>query len=207
MKKRFKAIIFDLGGVLSLGRKKEDIEGVHQYVAKQLKISIDQYFDSIDIIYANAISGKISRAKAINTMAENLKTTPKNLTKIYIKAYRKNFKKNKSLYEFALKLKKQGIKISIISDIWYVAKEALFYKEYYQDFDSVIASCDIGLRKTEKGIFKITLKKLKVSPKETIFTDNQKWNLKAPKKLGITTILFKNNKQFIEDLKKLGIDA
>jgi hypothetical protein len=44
-----------------------------------------------------------------------------------------------------------------------------------------------------------------VHPKEAIFTDNQKWNLPAPRKLGIRSFLFKNNKQFISELKKLGI--
>jgi FMN phosphatase YigB (HAD superfamily) len=36
-----------------------------------------------------------------------------------------------------------------------------------------------------------------------LFIDNREWNLKPARKLGMKTILFKNNKQTIKDLKKL----
>jgi FMN phosphatase YigB (HAD superfamily) len=203
--KRFKAIIFDLGGVLSIGEKEEFAVGVHEFVSKKLGLSLDQYLDSIDTIYANAISGKISGIKALNGMAKNLNITPEKLKKIYFKAYKKNFRIDKGLYRFAIRLKKEGYKIAIISDIWEIAKEALLDNKYYRKFNSITTSCDIGARKTGSKIFKVSLKKLKTSPNETIFTDNQKWNLTAPRKLGITSILYKNRKHFIEELKRLGV--
>jgi len=203
MKKRFRAIIFDLGGVLSVNRKFR--AGVHSLVARKLRVSIDQYIDSIDETYAAAISGKISKLEALKTMSRNLDTTPKNLEKIFKRAYRKNFRRDKSLYRLALSLRKKGYEISIISDIWYVAKEALIDKSYYRDFNSVVTSCEVGSRKTDKKIFQFAIKQLNVSPKEVLFTDNRKWNLTAPKKLGITSIHYKNKKQFIKELKKLKI--
>jgi epoxide hydrolase-like predicted phosphatase len=200
--KKFKAIIFDLGGVLSLGKR---TRGVHDSVAQKLKMNTDQYFDSIDEIYSAAISGTISSEKALQIMAKNLNTTPKKLERIYEQAYKENFKRDNILYRLALDLKDKGYKISILSDIWKVAKDAILTKKNYARFDDIVTSGEVGVRKTNPKIFKIALKRLGVSPAQAIFTDNREWNLSAPKKLGITPILYKNPKQFILELKKLGI--
>ena len=202
--KRFKAVFFDLGGVLSTGKAFELNDGVHKAVARKLKLPLDQYFDSIDTYYSDAMLGRISKREALKMMAKDLDTNSEKLERLYKQVYKKNFKRNVPLYKFALKLKKAGYKISIISDIWPVAKEALLDRKYSQ-FNDVVTSCDTGVRKINPSIFKIALKRLNINPKEAIFTDNQKWNLPAPRKLGITAILYKNNKQFIGELKKLGI--
>lgn len=202
--KRFKAIFFDLGGVLSLGKTFELNDGIHKTIAKELKLPLDQYFDSIDTYYSDAMLGRMSKKEALKMMAKDLNTDPQKLERLYRQVYIKNFKKNIPLYKFALKLKKEGYKISIISDIWPVAKDVLLDGRY-NAFDDIVTSCDVGVRKISTEIFKVALKRLHVHPKEAIFTDNQKWNLPAPKKLGIKSILFKNNKQFTSELKKLGI--
>ena len=200
--KRFKAIIFDLGGVLSLGPRNN---GVHSFVAKKLGINLDTYFDSIDEVYAESITGEVSPPKALNVMARNLNTTPKKLERLYLQSYKKNFKRDNILYNFALKLKREGYKISILSDIWKAAREAILTKEKYGKFDDIVTSYEVGVRKTNPRIFSIALKRLNVKPSEAIFTDNRIWNLVAPRELGITSILYKNPKQFISELEKLGI--
>ncbi len=202
---KYKAIIFDVGGVLQLGKySKHQIDnhktlGVHQYISKKLNVTLDQYFDSIDKSYTLSIEGKISEKKAIQTIAKNLKTTPSKIRKLYIKDYKKNFKKNKQLFKQAFKLKKLGYKIAILSDQWYLSKEALMPKKIFNKFDNVIVSCDVGIRKPNSKIYRLTLKKLKIKPSESLFIDNQKWNTDAAKKLGINIILFKNNKQLFEN--------
>jgi len=209
MKRGIKAIIFDIGGVLSLGKymvhpKHKHRTGVHEYIIKKLKISVDQYFDSIDTYYAKSITGEISEKQAISKIAKNLKITPKKLLKLYTKAYKKNFKINKPLYKLAFKLKKKGYKIAILSDQWHLSKKShkLIDQKLINKFDVVILSPDVKMRKPNPKIYKLILKKLKVKPKEALFIDNQPWNIKPAKKLGMQTILFKNNKQCFEELKK-----
>lgn len=205
MKKGVKAIIFDVGGVLASGTPvvkmhgKLHHPGVHEYVAKKLKISLDQYFDSIDTNYAKSIEGKISEKKAISLLSKNLKITPKKLIKLYIKAYKKNFKQNKQLFRKAFKLKKLGYKIAILSDQWHLSYEALMSSKNYKKFNPVIVSCFVGMRKPNPKIYKLILKKLKLKSPECLFIDNQKWNIDAAKKLKIKTILFKDNKQLFKN--------
>lgn len=200
-----KAIIFDVGGVLALGKypakpiRGHICLGVHEHIAKKLRISLDQWFDSIDTNYTLSFEGKISRINTLNTIAKRTKTTPKKLEKIMIKAYKKNFKQNKQLFKQASKLKQSGYKIAILSDQWYFSYDVLMKNKLYKNFNPIIVSCFVGMRKPNPKIYKLTLKKLKLKPEECIFIDNQKWNIDAAKKLGMKIILFKNNKQLFEN--------
>ena len=209
MKEEIKAIIFDMNGVLELGKYSEKklrghrLLGVHNQIARKLKISIDQWFDAIDTTYAKSIEGTISEKKMISTISKNVKASQRKFEKIVINAHKKHFKENKHLFKQAFKLKQRGYKIAILSDQWHLSKKALIPEKYMKKFDEVVVSCDVGIRKPNPKIYKMILKKLKLKGKSCIFIDNQKWNLTPAKKLGMKTILFKDNKQADEKLKKL----
>lgn len=202
---RIKAIIFDVGGVLVLGKyskppyDRHHTLGVHDYISKELNISLDQYFDSIDTTYALAIEGKLSNNKILKVFAKNLNSSIRNLKKIYILAYKKHFKQNKQLFEQVFKLKKYGYKVAVLSDQWCLSQKALMPKKLYKKFDEVIVSCKVKLRKPNPKIYQLILSKLKLKPQEILFIDNQNWNIKPAKKLGMKTILFKDNKHLFNE--------
>ena len=206
-----KTIFFDVGGVLQLGKysfitfRRHRSTSVHKFMARNFHISLDQWFDSIDTVYAQSIEGKISKQRVLSVMAKDLNTNPKHLEKLFIRAYRKYFQKNKPLFNLAFSLKKKGYKIGIISDQWHISKEALMLPEDIKQFDASIVSCDVGVRKPNKKIYSLALRKLKIKPNESVFIDNQIWNLKPARSLGMKTILFKNNHQTLKDLEKLGV--
>jgi len=206
---RIKTIIFDVGGVLQstnyddVGKGGHHILGVHEYMARKFKKDLDSWFDSIDTPYAKSIDKKIPRAKAIKRISNHLKTTPKKLVKLFHKAYKKYFKKNRKLYRVAFKLKKKGYNIGVLSDQWYLSDDILTSKKNMKGFSPVIISCDVGMRKPDLPIYKLLIKKCKCKANEILFIDNRGWNLKPARKLGMKTILFKNNKQLIGELKKL----
>jgi len=211
MNNKIKTIFFDIGGVLQLGKysikamKRHHLISVHVHMAKKIKVDLDQWFDAIDTPYAKSIEGKIPRAKAMNQIASNLKVDRKKLEKIWVKEYKSHYKKNKELFDIVKKLKKQGYKIAILSDQWYLSKDALVSSKDMKIFNPVIISCDVGMRKPNSKIYELALKKAKAKPKESLFIDNQTWNLMPAKKLGMKTILFKNNKQTLKELKKFGV--
>ena len=198
---KIKTIFFDVGGVLQLGGQRTT--GVHKYVSAKLGISLDQYFDAIDTIYAKSIEGKISEQQAVEAIAKNLKIPKRKLEKLYKIAYKKNFRLNKELLTFSKKLRKRGFQISIISDMWHLSKKALIIKKFYKTFNSVIISCDVKTRKPHKKIFDIALKKSKTKPNQSIFVDNQEWNTKPAEKWGFKIVLFKDNKQTIQEIEKI----
>lgn len=210
---QIKAVIFDIGGVLVLSKnpttikigKNHSYTGVHERIAKKLKISLDQWFDTIETTYVEAFIGKISEQTTILTLAKKLQVHPGYLRWLIVKSYRKNFKQNRKLYKLAFKLKKQGYKIAVLSDQWWLSKEAIVKERYMEKFDQVVISCDVGVRKPNPEIYKLTLKKLRFQAKNCLFIDNQSWNLTPAKKLGMKTILFKTNKQLFKQLEKLGV--
>lgn len=214
-KSEIKAIIFDVGGVLQLdsvtpSKMRVEHSGVHEYMAKKFKIPIDTWFDAIDTIYAKSIENKTTKKQVIKTIAKNLRTDEKTLLKSFAKAYKKFFKKNKPLYKIASKLKKQGYIIGILSDQWHISQENLMPKKDIKDFSIVIVSSEVGIRKPNPEIYKLLIKKVKeknktIKPNQILFIDNRKWNMKNAKLNKIKTLIFKNNKQTIKDLKKLGV--
>ncbi len=122
MKKEVKAIIFDVGGVLVLGAKlkRSKYDGmlhhteIHEEISKKLKISLDQWFDAIDTTYAKSIEGKMPKQKVLEIISKNVKTSKRNLKKIIIKVYKKNFNQNMELFKKASELKKKEYKIRIL---------------------------------------------------------------------------------------------
>jgi epoxide hydrolase-like predicted phosphatase len=206
-----KAIAFDVGGVLQIGDysdkpvRNHRCLGVHDYIARHLNIDVDDWFDAIDTSYAKAIEGKISKNKAIAIIAGNLKVSPTKLYKILVKAYRSHFKRNNALYNIVKKLRKNKYKTIILSDQWYPSEEALIPNKDKKFFDVVIVSCEVGFRKPNPKIYKLALKKARVSPHELVFIDNREWNTRPARKMGIKTVIFKSNKQTIKELKKLGV--
>ncbi|MEX2017015.1 MAG: HAD family phosphatase [Candidatus Pacearchaeota archaeon] len=197
---KIKAVIFDIGGVLALHRTNSP--NLHASISKRLYISVDQWFDAIDVTYARSVEGKISEKKVLDIFSKNIGVKKGKLKRIIIEEYRKEFIQNKKLYDFAFSLGKKGYKTAILSDQWHLSKRAVVPPKYIKKFDVVVISCDVGMRKPGMEIFRLTLKKLKLSANQTIFIDNQKWNIKPAKKLGMNTILFKNNKQFFREIKR-----
>lgn len=205
-KEEIKAIIFDVGGVLALDKKSilltqkfTKTKGVHEFVAKKLRIPLDQWFDSIDSIYSDAIEGKASKKKTLKIISKNNKISSEKLEKILIQSYENHFKQNKQLFNRAFKLKQKGYKIAVLSDQWPVSKEALMPKKLYKHFNKVILSCNVGFRKPSPKIYKLIFKKLKIPARHCLFVDNRLWNLNPAKKLGMETILFRNNKQLFKN--------
>lgn len=213
-KSGIKAIIFDINGVLQLEKYplsilKIEHLGIHEYMAKKFKLDLDSWYDSIDTTYSKSIEGKIDGKKAVRIISKNIATNPKKLERIFIKTYKKFFKKNKELYKTAHALKKKGYLVGVLSDQWHLSKKALITKDI-KKFDIVIISCDVGIRKPDLRIYKLLIKKIreknrKIKINEILFIDNREWNLKPAHRLGMKVVLFKNNKQVFREMKKLGV--
>ncbi len=105
-----------------------------------------------------------------------------------------------------LKKLRKNYKLGLITNTFYQSFEKLEEKfEINNIFDIVLKSYETKILKPKPEVFKLMIKKLNLSPKDCIFVDDFHMNLKPAKKLGMKTILFKNNKQLIKDLKEFGI--
>jgi len=219
-KSKIKAVVFDVGGVLQLtdykkvrsksGKICEHSTGTHEYIARKLRLDLDTWFDSIDTAYAKSIEGEISDKGAVRIIAKNLRISSRKLHGLFIDAYKRQFKKNKELYNFAHHLKKEGYIVGILSDQWALSAEALISRKDRKGFDPVVVSNEVGVRKPDVRIYRLLMKELRKKDKgikysEVLFIDNRDWNTKPARRLGMKVILFRNNKQGIRKLKGFGV--
>lgn len=72
-------------------------------------------------------------------------------------------------------------------------------------FDVDIISSEVGIIKPDVRIFQLTLEKLAARPEETIFIDDNSYNIEAANSLGIAGILYKDLATLREKLHELGV--
>jgi len=77
---------------------------------------------------------------------------------------------------------------------------------FYQDFDVVVSSYEVGYTKPSPEIFKVLLQKVGVAPAELIYADDNPGRLQGAIDLGITTFVYENFEQFLKELKILGVE-
>lgn len=60
-----------------------------------------------------------------------------------------------------------------------------FYRDFYQCFEKIYFSFEMGLRKPDAEIFNYVIKKHNLVPKRTLFVDDKKENTDAAKAIGL----------------------
>ena len=80
-----------------------------------------------------------------------------------------------------------------------------FFSDFYQCFEKVYYSFEMGMRKPDPNIFNFILKKHDLSPKRTLFVDDKKENTDAAEALGIQVWNLQVGQEDVVDLfeKKL----
>lgn len=93
--------------------------------------------------------------------------------------------------------------VTNISKEWLDFKNRKFALD--EHFKGITSSGYEGLTKPGSGIFIKFIEKYQINPQETIYIDDQWWNLIAPFLLRFNVILFKNKEQTINRLKQFGV--
>jgi len=77
---------------------------------------------------------------------------------------------------------------------------------FLDNFDAAVFSYEIGATKPSEAIFTELIKRSGVSADEIAFADDDAENLTGAEAIGITAFLYEDFDQFIEHLKKLGVE-
>lgn len=194
-KKKIKAIIFDLGGVVVHGG----------------------YLDFLRHFCARCMSGEGKRQVAWLERQANLG----NLTETqFLKLMRKAFglhlsiprmhdlivshmRTDKGLVKLIPKLKRS--KIALFSNsLGNMAVDVLRKRHLnsHRLFKRVFISSRLHLAKPDKKAYQFILLKLRVKPSQALMVDDRKVNVKGARKLGMQGIVYKNSAQFRRAIKK-----
>lgn len=200
MQSKIKTIISDLGGVylnrgiwLFWDYLNSDF-GIPQELSKAVFLkNYKSYFSGLiseEVFWSNLLKEinlnedwKVLRAKLLNF-----------------------FEVNKEVSQVYSKLRKSGLKIVLLSDQsrdWWPELDAKF--DLANKFDEIVVSALVGLHKPDPEIYKYTARLSKSAPSECLYVDDIDYNLTPALELGMTTLLFKTNKEFIKDLNDLGV--
>ncbi|KPL00227.1 MAG: hypothetical protein AMJ91_05035 [candidate division Zixibacteria bacterium SM23_73_3] len=197
-----KNIIFDLGGVLMT-----DVPLVK--IARDLSVRFSRSEDKIhSYLYPNEhwtrlTLGKISeneywdhflKASKVKVDREELKDR--------VRSELRPIEKNVEI----LPLLKSQYKLTVLSN--HSREWSEFMREefdFFNYFDQIIISCDVGLRKPDPRIYQLTVKRLESKPEECLFIDDKKRNTEGAESCGINSIVFEDRIKLLENLPSFGV--
>lgn len=205
-KTEIKGIIFDLGGVIVGSLGKEFLS----YVSLKLNVSADK----VDML-AEAIQkeepllqrGEISTIKFWHNVCDDLNISypSDEVAKVlWIEPYKKYVDVKEDTLKLIQKLKGK-YKLAILSNTIKEHSEISKNKGIFNNFNVVLLSYEVGMRKPEKEFFEIAAKKLNLSFNELLFIDDEMRWVEAAQSHGLKTVLFESAKQLKKEFENLGI--
>ena len=187
MEKKFKAVIFDMGGVLlrSVDSKPRDA------IARRFgttRAGLEKFvFQGPTSIQSER--GEVSDIQHWETVLRHFGHREEDPQEIYAEFFSGDAI-DQELLEFAESLK-PDFKIGLLSNAWVNSRKRLGSSFHFIEiFDVSIFSAEVRSRKPEAEIYLIMLEKLGTKPEECIFIDDFPENIEGAQNLGISTILF-----------------
>ena len=75
-----------------------------------------------------------------------------------------------------------------------------FYRDFYQCFEKVYFSFELGMRKPDSAIFEFVIKEHNLLPKNTLFVDDNLQNIESADKLGLQVWHLQKGEEDVTDL-------
>ncbi len=202
----YKALIVDFGGVLTTPLQDAMVEFAGELgieLQDLARAALGAYAGLEDDLVVGFETGKISEDEFAERFAERLTHAcgrPVEAQGIITRMFGKLQLEESMLQAVAL-VHQSGVKTALLSNSW---GTSLYPKERLHDiFDVIIISGEVGLRKPDPEIFRLTTKELGVSPEECLFVDDHPGHLKAAAEEGIATLLHRSPETSLLELEKL----
>ena len=111
---------------------------------------------------------------------------------------------NESTLPLVRLLRHQGIRVGILSNAPYPIAKAIRRSEWGSLFDFFAFSCDYGICKPSRGIYRDVLHRLGTPVEDVAFIDDRRENVRAAELMGVKGILWTGPEQAEARLKELG---
>lgn len=194
-----KLIIFDVGGVIDTFDEVQYIA----YISKKLRIDPMEFRSTLIPMLDEMEIGKVGLSKLLKTLSKHFKVSEERLE--WDSAFRRLNKVNYGIVDLIGKLSK-SYKIAVLTNVSrsrHEVKMETYLKKV--KYDRIFTSFGLKMRKPEHSIYLYVLKKMNAKPQETLFIDNLRINTDGAKELGINTIQYKNYRDLVKRLGKIGV--
>ncbi|MFX0058535.1 MAG: HAD family hydrolase [Candidatus Heimdallarchaeota archaeon] len=217
---KIKHFIFDFGGVLI--EKTFVLKNLFTLLEHDLKIKIPdiQTEPYLRKLKRRLSSGIISSHEFLEKIFEKYyypfqkkggALPPKKVNvhyyvELWFNLYTKVTHVSSDMAEIIERLHKAGYTVSLMSNTHDIHAKSNELRGFYDMFDNVFLSNEIGMIKPDMEKYKYLLKKLDTKPKKCIFIDDKISNLIPARELGIIVIRFESFYNFKKQLSALGIE-
>lgn len=195
-----RSVIFDWGGVLI----DDPSPGLMNYCAKALHVSKEDYIKAHSKFEADFQKGLIREDTFWEQICNELNVPEPNIPSLWAEAFEAAYVQRNGMFSMAASLQENGYRTAVLSNTELPAMQ-LFHLQRYEMFDVPIFSCLEGVKKPDRKIYELTLKRLGSRPAQAIFVDDKQEYIDGAKDIGINTILFQNIDQVKDELDRLGV--
>lgn len=193
-------IIFDLGKVIINYNQKQIINSFTQK-EDEIKYIYDEIFhapewDLMDL-------GNMTNEEAIEVINKRNECKYEKLTKEFLHEWYKKQTINRDIVEIAKKLKKNGYKLFVLSNMANLTYEYFKNDEFFSLCSGIIISAHEHVKKPDEKVYKLLLDRYHLTAEECLFIDDDpsEENYKTANKMGIKGRKIIPNQA--EDVKKL----
>jgi len=205
-KKKFKAIVFDYGGVIELAPPESN--GFFESIAEICDIPITDfrnlYFERNHLNNIHDQSQKETLLSVVKDLVPDEVVFRK--ASQFIDAFEAGKVLNTELVSLIHKLKELGYPMALLSNYTSTLRDKLAKQALDGLFDHIIISSEVGLQKPDPQIFYQTFEALGIRPEEAIFIDDSLKSLSTAALVGYHPIRFIDNQGLLTRLKDLGIE-
>ena len=198
MENKYSAVFFDWSGVVADDSGDDFIDlSLRDIGATDLQIR-----EIIKNEFSQFMLGQISENKYWDKLKNNYGLNVDDSHIGYFNNWQ-GIKPNIYIIELVYKLKSNGFKIGLISNIISPVRDIIKRFGYYDIFNEAILSCEVGLLKPQKEIYELALHRMDAVAQESIFIDDKQLNLETANNMGFVTLLAKTPEQIINEVNKL----
>ena len=195
---KIKAVIFDLFGTLIDSFNSQEYKQILSEMASALSLPEDSFYDLWTGSFNQRALGVFKTIEESFEFISNQLNKPVNVEGIEKAVQiRLNYSKmtlvpRNDAITTITQLKSLGFKIGLISDCTYEIPLIWDKTSFSQHFDSVIFSCNVGIKKPDPEIYHLACRNLKVKPKNCLYIgDGSSRELSGALRVGMFPILIR----------------
>lgn len=202
----FKALVVDFGGVLTTPLQ-DAMAGYARSLGIELqdlvRVALRAYAGEDDNLVTGFETGRVPEDEFAVAFAERLsEVTPAPVDPAtVVDGLFSGMSLEDDMIEAVAAARASGLKTALLSNSWSLRH---YPRARFADiFDVTVISGEVGLRKPDPAIYRLTIERLGVDANECVFVDDHPGHLKAAMAEGMTTVLHKTPSETIRELRDL----
>jgi epoxide hydrolase-like predicted phosphatase len=204
---RIEAVVSDFGGVLTSPLRDSfigvlDPSGVSLEELGKAMAALTERQGSNPLFELE--TGRLSEARFMDSLSDELSARRGSRVELdgFGERYFGHLEPNEPMIDYLRGLRERGYKLGICTNNvreWEARWRAMLPVD--EIFDAVVDSAFVGARKPDPRIYEVTLERLGVPARATLFIDDVDINCQAARELGMEAIHFRSTEQAIEAIE------